>query len=113
EAVASEGARLAAHVVHAVGELLAVWQESPADLLRGGGLTARALRHSAHRLDMSVDEAATLIETAAGAGLLARTSEGQLLGGEAAEQWQARPMPQQWAALVAPWPDSARASWLV
>lgn len=114
-AVATQAAWRAEEFARLTARLLEVWQQRPPARLQAGGLPRRELRRTAEALDLAESEAAVVIETAAVAGLVAPGDrrETHFLPTDRVPSWRAAPLGEQWAQLVAPWPRSPRAAWLV
>lgn len=87
--------------------LLDRWGTRPPPALRGGGLGVRELRAAASLLHTEHPSAALLVETAAGAGLLATGMTDDLdaawLPTDAFDAWQAKAPEQRWVALATAW----------
>lgn len=114
DAVASDASRHAEEAVRLVAALLAEWSREGGPVLRTGGVGVRALARTAEALSLAPETAATVIETAAAAGLLGLDDGGaSWVPASAAASWLEAPLAERWAALAAPWADSARTPWLV
>ncbi|GAB3995923.1 helicase-associated domain-containing protein [Nocardioides marmoraquaticus] len=99
-------------VVRRTELLLDLWGSTPPAALRTGGLSVRDLKAAADLLQLEPAEAALVIETAAGAGLLATGMTDDVdaawLPTEAFDAWQGKPVAEQWVTLVRAWLDSPR-----
>ena len=98
--------------VRRVELLLDRWGVAPPGVLRSGGLAVRDLKAVARDLHVDEPTAGFLVEAAAGARLLAESSdaEGDLVWVPTDEfdAWSARPTAERWAALVTGWLASTR-----
>ena len=113
-AVAAESARCAEEAVRLVGVLLHEWGREGAPILRAGGVGVRPLARTAEALGLEPGPAATVIELAAGAGLLGLDDAGATwMPSTRAGQWLEGSVPERWAPLAAAWAVSARTPWLV
>lgn len=110
--VAAESARAATDVVRWVATTLGAWGSEPPDILRSGGLGVRELRRLARSLDIHETDAASMLEIALAAGLIA-TDEEMLAPTTLADDWLDLETPERWAALVSAWQTSPRTGWLV
>ena len=114
DAVAAESARAAGEVVRLVRVLLRDWDREPAPVLRSGGVGVRALARTADALGTDPATAATVVELAAGADLLALDELGtSWVPSTLADAWAAAPLPEAWAPLAATWATCLRTPWLV
>lgn len=99
-------------VVRRTELLLDLWGTTPPAALRTGGLSVRDLKGAADLLQLEPAEAALVIETAAGAGLLATGMTDDVdaawLPTDAFDAWQGKPVAEQWVTLVRAWLDSPR-----
>ncbi|WP_448070972.1 helicase-associated domain-containing protein [Georgenia yuyongxinii] len=113
--VEAEGARAAEEIVRLVGLLLQTWHDTPATVLRTGGIGVRELRRTAGTLEVDEAAAALVAELAAMAGLLTQEGDDTVAWApsRAALDWLEDPLPVRWAQLVAAWLASARTPWLV
>ncbi len=114
--VAAESARAAEEVVRLVGVVVRQWSLDPAPVLRSGGLGVRELRRLAAELDTAPEEAATFVELAAMAGLVAPDDDGEravFAPTTAAAEWVEDELADRWAVLAAGWTSSTRMPWLV
>ena len=98
-----------------VDELLATWSAAPPRVLRGGGLGVRDLAGAARSLAVDEARAATLVEVAYAAGLLADDGETEPVWGPTAayDRWRDLPGGERWAELAASWLTTTRAPHLV
>jgi len=114
DAVASEAVSRAEEAVRLVRELLAEWDREGGQILRTGGVGVRVLDRTAAAVGLERGEAATVIELAAGADLLGLDESGAAwIPATTVPAWLEAELPEQWAALAAAWPESARTPWLV
>lgn len=92
--------------------LLEHWATSPPAGLRSGGLGVRDLRAAAELLHADTATAALVVETAAGAGLLALGMNDDLdsawLPTDAYDGWAARSAAERWVVLARAWLDNPR-----
>lgn len=114
-AVDAEGARRAEEVVRLVDLLLLTWQDTPATVLRAGGIGVRELRRTASALEVAEPEAAFVVELAAMAGLLSQDGAESVSWAPSSEalDWHEDPVPVRWGRLARAWLRSARTPWLV
>ncbi|MGY2701732.1 helicase-associated domain-containing protein [Nocardioides sp. HB32] len=111
------GAGAAFEAVRRVELLLDHWGLHPPAALRSGGLGVRDLKATAAELHVDEPTAATLIETAYAAGLLATAADPDgnpvWIPTDLYDQWVQRPVVERWATLVAAWLESPRMPGLV
>jgi hypothetical protein len=97
--------------------LLEHWGTEPSAALRGGGLGVRELKGAAVLMHVDERTAGLLVETAAGAGLLAVGHTDDLdaawLPTEAFDHWLAAPVADRWTRLAQAWLDNPRLTGLV
>jgi Helicase conserved C-terminal domain len=105
----------AIEVVRLTGELLEAWGQDPPGLLRGGGLAVRDLKRTAQLLDVEESVAASVIEIAYAAGLLAADGEvaPAFAPTPAYDVWLVDDPPRRWAALATAWQRTTRTPALV
>jgi Helicase conserved C-terminal domain len=105
----------AIELVRLTGELLEAWGQDPPGLLRGGGLAVRDLKRTAQLLDVEESVAATVIEIAYAAGLLAADGEvaPAFAPTPAYDVWLVDDPAQRWAVLAAAWLRTTRTPALV
>jgi hypothetical protein len=116
--VDNAGAGQALEAVRHLDALLAELAENTAPVLKAGGLGIRDLRRISRDADVNEADAATLLEIAYAAGLLApaeptRTDEQRWLPTPAYDLWRTSPLPQRWAVLGRTWLAMTRAPHLV
>jgi hypothetical protein len=113
--VEAEGARAAEEIARLVGLLLQTWHDTPATVLRTGGIGVRELRRTAGALEVDETTAALVAELAAMAGLLTQEGDEAVSWGpsRAALDWLEDPLSVRWAQLASAWLGSARTPWLV
>ena len=114
--VAAESSRAAEEVVRLVGLVLRQWSLEPAPALRSGGLGVRELRRLATGLEVTAEHAATVVELAAMAGLVAPDDDGErpvFVPTAAAADWSEDELADRWTVLVEGWARSPRMPWLV
>ena len=103
--------------VRRVELLLDHWGGDPPGVLRGGGLGVRDLKAAADLLGVAEQTAALLIETAAGAGLLAGRADASgsqvWVPTDEFDSWTALDPAERWVRLVRAWLASPRLSALV
>ncbi len=113
-AVADQASRAAEEIVRLVTVLLEEWGREGGAILRTGGVGVRVLSRTAQALDLTPEATATVIELAAGAGLLGLDEDGaSWVPSAQAAAWRAAGLPERWAPLVLAWATSARTPWLV
>lgn len=101
-------------VVRRVERLLDAWAADPPAVLRSGGLGVRDLRRAATLLDVDESVAATLLECAFAAGLVAAGEDGEVwLPTPAYDLWLATDLARRWASLAHAWLRSTRVAALV
>ena len=114
--VAAESTRAAEEVVRLVEQVVRQWAPDPPAALRSGGLGVRDLRRLATDLETTPERAATVVEIAAMAGLVAPDDDGErtvLAVTAAAADWGEDELPLRWAMLATAWAGSPRMPWLV
>lgn len=101
--------------VRTMVRLLQIWQESPAALVRSGGLAVREASRAASALDVPESTLNVLIEIGIDAGLLAPDADAGevLLPTEAADEWLAHSEAERWVSLATTWLDMERTPSLV
>ena len=111
------GAGTAFEVVRRVELLLDHWGLTPPAALRSGGLGVRDLRATAAELHVDEPTAATVVEVAYAAGLLATAADPDgnpaWIPTDLFDQWTQRPFAERWTGLVSAWLDSPRLPSLV
>ena len=113
DVVASEASFHAEEAVRLVAALLEEWGREGGTIRRTGGVSARALARTADALGLEADDAARIIEIAAGAGLLGLDEDGAAwVPSSLAAGWLTDSLPQRWAPLALAWSGSARTPWL-
>ena len=113
DVIASESSFHAEEAVRLVAALLEEWGREGGTIRRSGGVSVRALTRTADALALELNEAARIIEIAAGAGLLGLDDDGATWVPSAlAAGWLADSLPQRWALLALAWSGSARTPWL-
>ncbi|WP_233431774.1 helicase-associated domain-containing protein [Actinomyces oris] len=113
DVVASEASFHAEEAVRLVAALLEEWGREGGTIRRTGGVSARALARTADALGLEADDAARIIEMAAGAGLLGLDEDGAAwVPSSLAAGWLTDSLPQRWAPLALTWSGSARTPWL-
>ncbi|GAA3218697.1 helicase-associated domain-containing protein [Oerskovia jenensis] len=115
ETIAAEASRAAQDVVRLVAHLLALWQASPPNVLRAGGLGVRDLRRLATTLEVEEPTAAFVAELALATGLVVDDGEDppSFTVTIAGEDWLDLPLAPRWALLAAAWASSGRTPWTV
>ncbi|CAM3048812.1 helicase-associated domain-containing protein [Actinomyces slackii] len=114
QAVGAEAAFSAEESVRLVGALLEEWRREPGPILRSGGVGVRALTRTAEAMGLDGEQAASIIEVAAGADLLGLDDSGaNWLPSHEAGTWRTDSLARRWATLVLGWARSARTPWLV
>jgi hypothetical protein len=105
----------AIELVRLTGELLESWSQDPPGLLRGGGLAVRDLKRTAQVLNVDEVAAATIIEIAYAAGLLAADGEvaPAFAPTPAYDLWLIEDAARRWAALAGAWLGTTRTPALV
>jgi hypothetical protein len=113
--VSGTAAGAAAEAVRLVEELAELWGETPASVLRAGGLGVRELRRVAQALDLDDAAAARVVELAYVAGLIADDGEAdpRWMPTPAYDVWRSIGTGQRWALLVTAWLRSTRCPGLV
>ena len=113
DVIASESSFHAEETVRLVAALLEEWGREGGTIRRSGGVSVRALTRTADALALELNEAARIIEIAAGAGLLGLDDDGATwVPSTLAAGWLADSLPQRWAPLALAWSGSARTPWL-
>ncbi len=113
-AVADQASRAAEELVRLVTVLLEEWGREGGAILRAGGVGVRVLARTAQALEESTGVTATVIEMAAGAGLLGLDDDGEAwVPSREAAAWRQAGLPERWAPLALAWARSARTPWLV
>jgi Helicase conserved C-terminal domain len=108
KAVDSAGAGQALEAIRHTEALLDAMAAEPVPVLRSGGLGVRELRRLARTAGIDEGEAAVLVETAAGAGLVGEaepdhSGEARFLPTLGYDSWRAAPLAQRWALLARAW----------
>src|SRR5699024_5423477 len=112
--VAAESTRAAEEIARLVDTVLRQWAAQPVAPLRAGGLGVRDLRRLAADLEVSPEQAATVVELAAMAGLVASDEDGAgFTATTTATDWTQHELADRWTALVEAWAASPRMPWLV
>ena len=118
-AVDSAGAGQALEAVRHLDALLHELAETPAAVLKAGGIGVRELRRLARETGVTEAVAATLLETAFAAGLLGQTepagrsAEARWLPSAAYDTWRTAPLSQRWLLLARTWLEMNRAPGMV
>jgi Helicase conserved C-terminal domain len=115
DAVDSAGAGQAVEAVRQMEALLHALTESPAPVLRAGGLGVRELRRLARESGISEAVAAMLLEIAYTAGLLGQSDpvEQYWLPTPAYDTWRTAPFGRRWLRLARTWRNMVRAPVMV
>lgn len=113
--VAAESAAAAERMVRLVALLVRTWEQSPAPVLRSGGLGVRELRRIAATLEVEEQEAALVVEIAAAAGFVAEDGEESpsFAPTLAVDEWLNAELPTRWATLARAWASMVRTPWMV
>ncbi|WP_066585402.1 helicase-associated domain-containing protein [Cellulomonas timonensis] len=113
--VAAESAAAAERFVRLVALLVRTWEQTPAPVLRSGGLGGRELRRVAATLEVEDSEAAFVVELAAAAGLIAEDEEESPAFAPtlAVDEWLNDDLPSRWATLARAWATTVRTPWMV
>lgn len=113
--VESAAVGAAAELVRHVEDLGRLWGADPPAVLRAGGLGVRELRRAAQQLGLDEATAATVVELAFQAGLVADDGEADARWAPtpAFDTWRARSVGDRWEQLATAWLGSNRAAWLV
>lgn len=95
--------------------LLQVWQDTPAALVRSGGLAVREMTRTALALDISESTLTILVEIGVDLGLLAPDADAGevMLPTESADTWRDLPEAERWATLATTWLTMERTPSLV
>ncbi|MCB2177284.1 MAG: helicase-associated domain-containing protein [Actinomycetales bacterium] len=113
--VAGEVTGHALEAVRLVGTLVEMWGAEPAPVLRSGGLGARELKRVAGALEVTVAEAAVVVEVAGAARLV--TDDGEATPSfcptTIADEWAQDDAARRWVELARAWLTAERAPWLV
>lgn len=97
-----------------MADLLDRWTQSPAKLLKSGGLGSNALKQAAGAIDADATETARLVELAYLAGLVEKTTvtrrenrryvvDSYVRASAAGSAWVERPVARRWAQLADAW----------
>jgi len=113
--VAAESAAAAERFVRLVALLVRTWEQTPAPVLRSGGLGVRELRRIAATLEVDDTEAAFVVELAAAAGLIAEDGEESpsFAPTLSVDEWLNDELPSRWATLARAWATMVRTPWMV
>ena len=105
----------ASELLTQIDELAAMWGAEPPRVLRAGGVSVRDVRVTQHRLDVTPERTAFVIEVAHAAGLVADDGEIVPVWAPTAEidEWPAVDAGQRWATLAIAWATTTRAPHLV
>jgi hypothetical protein len=118
-AVDSAGAGQALEAVRHLDALLHRLAETPAAVLKAGGLGVRDLRRLAREAGVTEAVAATLLETGFAAGLLGKTeavgrsADQRWLPAPAYDGWRTAPLSQRWLLLARTWLEMNRTPGMV
>jgi len=104
------GAGAAATFVDQVDRMLASWATAGPQALRTGGLSVRALAQVAILLGVEQQDAALVVETAFGAGLIGTSDSAYPVWLPSVEydRWRARPVADRWVFLARAWLATTR-----
>jgi hypothetical protein len=113
--VSGSAAGAAAEAVRLVEELAGLWGETPASVLRSGGLGVRELRRVGQTLDLDDASTARVVELAYVAGLIADDGEADphWMPTPAYDIWRTLGTGQRWTMLTTAWLRSTRCPGLV
>ncbi len=105
----------ASELLGLVDELAADWGPRPPRVLRAGGLSVRDFKRLTSILDVDMDHAAFVVETAYAAGLLADDGSLEPVWAPTPgyDDWQQKPSANRWVRLGQAWLSSGRAPHLV
>jgi hypothetical protein len=105
----------ASELLTQIDELAAMWGAEPPRVLRAGGVSVRDLRVTQHRLDVTPERTAFVVEVAYAAGLVADDGELVPVWAPTAEidEWPSVDAGERWATLALAWAASTRAPHLV
>ncbi|MEG3614314.1 helicase-associated domain-containing protein [Isoptericola haloaureus] len=113
--VDAEAAGAALEIVRQVAHVLVAWDDTPPVVLRAGGLGVRDLRRTARLLETDEATAATVVELAASAGLVADDGDApaSFRPTTRADGWEEADDADRWATLAEAWRRSRRTAWQV
>lgn len=109
--VDATGAGEALEFLRRTEQLVKLWSEEPAPVLKSGGLGVRDLRKAARELDTDERGASMIAETLFGANMIADSATAttpEWLPTTLVDPWLVAPPAQQWATLAAAWLDLPR-----
>ena len=103
--IATSAAQNALEFVRLTEALCRLWTTEPPNGLKTGGLSARDLARAADQLDVDVDTAALIIETAYAAGLIANdgASDSVFTATTNFDDWEQCDVGTRWALLARSW----------
>ncbi len=112
--VDAEAAGAAVEAVRLVDTLVRAWQDAPPPVLRSGGLGVRDVHRTARLLEVDDQVAATVIELAAGAGLVDDDGEDppSYVLTTRADAWDEAGTAERWGMLATAWAGTRRTPWL-
>ncbi|MBV9843828.1 MAG: helicase-associated domain-containing protein [Kutzneria sp.] len=113
--VDSAGAGEALTVIRQIEDLLRLWSDEPAPVLRSGGLGVRELRRVVRALEVDEPRAALLTELAVGAGLVGESedAEPEWVPTTLTDSWLASSQEQRWASIAGGWLELPRLPGLI
>ncbi|MDO8143920.1 helicase-associated domain-containing protein [Isoptericola sp. 178] len=113
--VDAEAAGAALEIVRQVAHVVVAWDDTPPSTLRAGGLAVRDLRRTARLLETDEATAATVVELAASAGLVADDGDApaSYVPTTRADGWEEAEDADRWATLATAWRRSRRTPWQV
>ena len=113
--VEAESAAAAQEAVRLVTALVRLWERTPPNVLRSGGLGVRELRRAAAALEVDETLAALVVEVAGAAGFVADDGEDPpaFTPTVDVDAWVEADLPERWAVLAAAWLETTRTPWVV
>jgi hypothetical protein len=115
EAAEAAAGAAAGQLLRLIDDLAQAWGANSPTVLRSGGLGVRDLRRTAATLDVDQRTAATVVELAYAAGLIADDGEADphWAPTPAFDTWAGQEAPARWARIALAWLGSGRAPGLV
>ena len=113
--VEAESASGAQEVVRLVTALIRLWERTPPNVLRSGGLGVRELRRAAAALEVDETVAALVVELAGAAGFVVDDGEDSPTFSPTVDvdAWEDAGLADRWAVLATAWLTTTRTPWVV